>query len=78
MFGRLIKKGTGKDVSQEITISENISAPISQGDVLGEAKFTFSDSSSIKVNLVAEKSIEKITFWNMTTYVYNLWFNLFR
>ena len=78
MFGRLIKKGTGKDVSQEITISENISAPISQGDVLGEAKFTFPDSSSIKVNLVAEKSIEKITFWNMTTYVYNLWFNLFR
>lgn len=78
MFGKLIKKGTGKDVSQEVTISENISAPISQGDVLGEATFTFPDSSSIKVNLVAEKSIEKITFWNMTTYVYNLWFNLFR
>lgn len=76
--GRLIKKGTGKDVSQEISVSENISAPISQGDVLGEAIFTFPDSSTIKVNLVAEKNVEKITFWNMTTYVYNLWFNLFR
>lgn len=76
--GKLLKKGTSKDISQEINISENISAPISKGDVLGEINFTFSDGSAMQVNLVAEKSIEKITFKNILNHVFMLWFNLFR
>ena len=76
--GKLLKKGTSKDISQEINISENISAPISKGDVLGEINFTFSDGSAMQVNLVAEKSIEKITFKNILNRVFMLWFNLFR
>ena len=76
--GKLLKKGTSKDISQEINISENISAPISKGDVLGEINFTFSDGSTMQVNLVAEKSIEKITFKNILNRVVTLWFNLFR
>lgn len=76
--GKLIKKGSSNDISQEITVTENISAPIKQGDVLGKVTYTCPDGSTISVNLVAENSVEKITLWNMTTYLYNLWFNLFR
>ena len=29
-------------------------------------------------NLIADSDIPKINLWNMTTYIYNLWFNLTR
>lgn len=78
MFGKLMKKGSSNDVSQEISINENISAPILQGDILGTVTYSFPDNSLVTVNLIAENNVEKITLWNMTTYLYNLWFNMFR
>ena len=78
MFGKLIKKGSNSEISQEITINENISAPIAIGDVLGNIVYTCPDGKNITVDLVADKSVEKITLWNMTTYLYKMWFNLFR
>ena len=76
--GKLMKKGSSGDISQEITINENISAPILKGDVLGNIMYTCPDNSTMLVNLVAENNVEKVNLWNMTTYLYNLWFNLFR
>lgn len=76
--GKLMKKGSNNSISHEIAINENISAPISKGDVLGNIVYTCPDNSTISVNLVAENNVEKITLWNMTTYLYNLWFSLFR
>lgn len=78
MFGKLMKKGDSNDISQEININENISAPINQGDVLGTITYSCSDNSPIQINLVAENNVKKITLWSMTTYLYNLWFNMFR
>ena len=76
--GKLMKKGSSSNISQEIKINENISAPIQKGDILGNVLYTCPDNSTMLVNLVAENNVEKITLWNMTTYLYNLWFNLFR
>lgn len=73
-----MKKGSSNDISQEISINENISAPVNKGDVLGKVTYSCPDGSKLQVDLVAENSVEKITLWNMTTYLYNLWFNLFR
>lgn len=78
MYGKLMKKGSSNDISQEISIQENISAPISKGDVLGEVTYSCPDGTTIHVNLVAENDVAKITLWNMTTYLYKSWFNLFR
>ena len=78
IFGKLIKKGTNSEISQELIINENITAPISEGDVLGSITYTFADKSSLKSNLIANKSIEKVTLWNLTTRLYKMWFNLFR
>ena len=76
--GKIMKKGSGSDIVQEITINENISAPINKGDILGNVTYTCPDGSKLQVNLVAENSVDKINLWNMTTYLYDLWFNLFR
>ena len=73
-----MKKGTGNDITQTITINENISAPINKGDVLGKVTYSCPDGSVAEVNLVAEKDVEKIGIWNMTSYLYKLWFGLFR
>ena len=76
--GKLLKKGSSSDVTPEIEINENISAPITKGDTLGHVIYTFPDGSKTEVNLIAEKSIEKNTLWNMTSHLYKLWFNLCR
>lgn len=76
--GEIMKKGSGTEISQEISINKNISAPINKGDVLGNITYTCPDGSKLQVNIVAENSVDKINLWNMTTYLYNLWFNLFR
>ena len=76
--GKIMKKGSGTEISQEISINENISAPINKGDVLGKITYTCPDGSKLQANIVAENSVDKINLWNMTTYLYNLWFNLFR
>ena len=76
--GKIMKKGSGSDIVQEITINKNISAPINKGDILGNVTYTCPDGSKLQVNLVAENSVDKINLWNMTTYLYDLWFNLFR
>ena len=73
-----MKKGSGTNIESEVSINENISAPINAGDVLGNVIYTCPDGSKMQVNLVAQNSVEKINLWNMTTYLYNLWFNLFR
>lgn len=76
--GKIMKKGSGTEISQEISINKNISAPINKGDVLGNITYTCPDGSKLQANIVAENSVDKINLWNMTTYLYNLWFNLFR
>lgn len=76
--GKIMKKGSGTNIESEVSINENISAPINAGDVLGNVIYTCPDGNKMQVNLVAQNSVEKINLWNMTTYLYNLWFNLFR
>lgn len=76
--GKLTKKGLNAEITQEVNVNENISAPIIKGDILGSITYSFPDNSTLSVNLVAENDVPKITFWNMTSYLYKLWFNLFR
>ena len=74
----LIKKGDNGNITQNVIINENISAPIKQGDVLGKIEFKTGDEVILEKNLVAEKDIEKSTMWNITTNLYLKWFNMCR
>ena len=74
----LIKKGDNGNITQNVVINENISAPIKQGDILGKIEFKAGDELILEKNLVAEKDIEKTTMWNITTNLYLRWFNMCR
>ena len=76
--GILVKKGEDKNVEQIVNIDENISAPITQGQKLGEMIFTLNGQEIGRSNLIAENSIEKRTFFNIATHVYQSWFNMLR
>lgn len=74
----LLKKGQEKNVTQEITVEENIVAPIEKGQKLGEATYSLDGQIIGKVNIVAKEEVKKINLWNMTTYLYQKWFNVNR
>ena len=77
-YGKLIKKGDSNNIEQNIEINDNITAPIKKGDVVGKVIFNDGSNNISSVNLVADRDISKITLWNMTTHLYNMWFNLSR
>ena len=77
-YGKLIKKGDSNNIEQKVEIESNITAPIKKGDIVGEVTFVDGSNNISSVNLVSDRDIEKITLWNMTTYLYDIWFNLSR
>ena len=74
----LIKKGDTGNITQNVIINENISAPIKQGDVLGKIEFKAGDEVILEKKLVAQKDVAKSTMWNITTNLYLKWFNMCR
>ena len=74
----LLKKGQDKEITQEIKVDQNIIAPIEKGQKLGEVIFSLNGEIIERVNIVAKEDIPKMNFWNMTTNIYNIWFNLNR
>ena len=74
----LIKKGDTGNISQNVVINENISAPIKQGEVLGKIEYKSGEEIIIEKKLIAESDIEKSSLWNITTNLYLKWFNMCR
>ena len=74
----LIKKGDNANITQNIILNENISAPIQAGDVLGTIQYKSGDNIILEKNLVASNDVEKSTMWNITTNLYLKWFNMCR
>ena len=76
--GSLIKKGDSKNIQQEISINENICAPINKGDVLGNVNFYIDGNLISTVNLIAETEVPKKNLINTFEYISSLWFNVLR
>ena len=62
-FSALFKKGELKSVEQHINYNQNISAPIKKGDALGSVDFYISDEKIGQVEIVADESVDKVTFF---------------
>lgn len=77
-FGTLLKKGEDKNISQNISIDENLSAPIIKGQKIGEASFTLNGKVIGTVDIVSDKEIRKNGLMNMVSYLYKNWFCLLR
>lgn len=78
IFGTLLKKGEDKNISQNISIEENLTAPISKGQKIGEASFTLDGKVIGTTDIVLDTEIKKNGLMNMVSYLYKNWFCLLR
>ncbi len=76
--GALIEKNKINQVSQSINLSNNISAPISAGQKLGEGTFSLDDKIVASVNLVAKSDVPKLNLFTMSKRVIYSWVDLLR
>ena len=76
--GKVMKKKEDGNVDQEVIINGDIMAPIQKGDVLGNVFYRVNGEEVASVELVADSSVEKLSFFNMGKRVVKKWFYLFR
>ena len=76
--GILIEKGQESNVIQNEYIEENISAPIKQGQKIGEVKYLLNDNIISTCNIVAKENVSKINIYTMFQKEFWNWFTLLR
>lgn len=76
--GKVMKKKEDGNVEQEVIINGDIIAPIQKGDVLGNVFYRVNGEEVASVELVADSSVEKLSFFNMGKRIVKKWFYLFR
>lgn len=76
--GCLIIKGKSKDITSNIILEDNISAPIIKGQKLGEVTYLLDNEIVSKVNIIAKENVKKLNLVNMSARVIENWFTLFR
>lgn len=76
--GTLIEKGKDKNIEQNLILEDNISAPISAGQKLGEVSFTLNGSTLSSVDIIAKNDVEKLNLFTMTKKVIYSWIDLLR
>mgnify|MGYP000930489885 FL=1 len=74
----LMSNGNSKDITQEIKLDDTFTAPILEGQKLGEVEFSINGNVVSTVNLVANKSSDKLNFGSIIKFVMNKWFNMLR
>ena len=76
--GTLIEKGKENQITQNITINDNIQAPLKKGDKIGEVTFTLDGQTLATTNLVVENNIDKITPFTTCKQIIYSWVDLLR
>lgn len=74
----LIKKGEESNITYDISLNDSISAPVSQGQILGTVTYSSNGNVLLTTNLVAESAVEKSGFFNITKNIFSNWFNLLK
>lgn len=71
--GVLLKKGEESNVVQNIELSNNISAPINEGDKLGTISYSLNGETLTSIDIIAKNSVNRIDFPHMLQFVFNSW-----
>ena len=61
----LIDKGQKNLITTEVTLEEEVTAPVSQGQRLGTMTVKAGEQILTEIPMVAESGVEKVTFWQM-------------
>ena len=78
IVGILVKKSSSTDITQEIILNENISAPIQKGEILGTVHFYLDNELLDSVNLVSKNEVKKLSIASMFEDITSIWLNLLR
>lgn len=73
-----MKKQNEINIEQEVVLNENIQAPISEGQKLGEVRFKLDGEIVGTTDLIAVEKVDKVTFFTMGRKICEKWFYLFR
>ena len=65
----LIDKAQRGDVKTEITLEEEVAAPVSQGQKLGTLTIKAGDQVLAQVNMVAKEAVPRLTWWQIFLHV---------
>lgn len=71
--GVVLKKGEENNIVQNVNLPDSISAPIKEGDKLGEISYSLKNETIATIDIVAKNSVDKIDFPNMIKYVFKSW-----
>ena len=71
--GVLLKKGEESNIVQNVNLPEEITAPINEGDKLGEISYSLNGETIATIDIVAKNSVAKIDLPHMLQYVFNSW-----
>ena len=71
--GVLLKKGEESNIVQNVNLPEEITAPINEGDKLGEISYSLNGEIIATIDIVAKNSVAKIDLPHMLQYVFNSW-----
>lgn len=74
----LVSKGQESKISQQVNIPDNISAPISKGQKIGEINYYLDTNLVSTVDIISDRDIGKNNFINMSTFIIKRWFKLLR
>ena len=66
----LVEKAQKNQVTQQVELAEQVDAPISKGQRLGTLYIKAGEQVLKEIPLVAEEAVEKLTFWQMFSRVF--------
>lgn len=73
-----LSKGEESKIRQEVNIPDTISAPIEQGQKIGEVKYYIDDNLISSVDILSDRAVYKNTFIYMSGYIIKKWFSFLR
>lgn len=76
--GTLLEKGKDKNIEQNLTLENNVSAPITSGQKLGEVSFSLDGKILSTVDIVAKNDVEKMNLFTISKKVIYTWIDLLR
>ena len=76
--GALIPKGQSASISQTISLSDSLPAPLAEGETIGKVTYNIGENKLLEVYLITKDEIKKIDMITMACKIYQKWFNLLR
>mgnify|MGYP000911221632 FL=1 len=72
----LLPRGQKTKIVRQINLSEDITAPLKSGQKLGEIIYKIDDKEISRVDIVADRDVEKINFGNIFIKMLRSWFSV--